>query len=107
MPVNKPSEIYKQNVRSLYKKFFRSFVNDEIISNEEKEDICFIIATILSNKYSFPNKTDKNRRFIAQYEKVNHKFSKSTYEKFFKINNISNIFEMFFKSGINESLFLK
>ena len=109
MPVNKPSEIYKQNVRSLYEKFFfRSFANDEIISNEEKEeDICFVIATILSNKYSFPNKTYKHRRFIAQFENVNHKFSKSAYEKFFRINNISNVFEMFLKSGINESLFLK
>ena len=108
IPANKPSDLYKQNVRSLYEKFFRSFTSDEIISNEEKEEeICFVIATILSNKYSFPNKTEKHRRFIAQFEDVYRKFSKSTYEKFLGINNISNVFEMFLKSGINESLFFK
>ena len=105
MPVNKPSDVYRKNVRSLYEKFFRSFASNQITSSEEtEEEICFIIATILSNKYSFPYKTDRHRRFISQFENVNHKFSKSTYERFLSINEISNVFEMFLKSGMVDKM---
>ena len=101
MPIYKPSELFKQNVKTFYEKYFKQFADNEISSNEENEkEILFIISTILTNKYSFPYKTDKDRKVMAQFESINQKFSKISYERFFILNNIPEIFNMFIKSGV-------
>ena len=101
MPIYKPSELFKQNVKNFYEKYFKQYADNEITSNEEDEkEILLILSTILTNKYSFPYKTDKDRKIMAQFESINQKFSKISYEKFFILNNISEIFNMFIKSGV-------
>ena len=101
MPIYKPSELFKQNVKSFYEKYFKQFADNEITSNEESEnEIWFIISTILTNKYSFPYKTDKDRKFMAQFESINQKFTKLSYERFLILSNISEVFDIFIKSGV-------
>ena len=101
MPIYRPSELFKQNVKTFYEKYFKQFVGNEITSNEKnEEEVCFIISTILTNKYSFPYKTDKHRKYMAQFESINQKFSKISYERFFILRNISEIFNILIESGI-------
>ena len=54
----------------------------------------------MTNKYSFPYKTDKNRKIMVQFESINQKFSKISYERFFNLSNISEVFDIFIKSGV-------
>ena len=60
---NKPSELFKEKVLSFYSKNFKSFEGDEIERNEVLQfGISSLLGIILTNKYSFPNKNDKDRK---------------------------------------------
>ena len=54
----------------------------------------------MTNKYSFPYKTDKDIKFMAQFESINQKFTKLSYERFLILSNISEVFDIFIKSGV-------
>ena len=102
---SKTSAEFKQNVKIFYEKYFRPFANEEITSNDViEEEVCFIISTILSKKYSFKYKSDKRQRFRSQFEKLNKAFSIDDYERFFFKNYVSDVFEMFVKSGVVDKM---
>ena len=87
------------------KKYFKPFANEKITSNDViEEEVCFIISIILSNKYSFKYKSDKRQRFRSQFEKLNKAFSVNDYERFFFKSYISDVFEMFVKSGVVDKM---
>ena len=61
----KAEEQYKVHVEEFYSKHFKKYVNQDSDQNEEmNKNVCFALSIFLSNKHTFPNKTDSNRRFI-------------------------------------------
>ena len=105
LPLYRPSKLFNEYIWSFYEKYFKPFVSDEITLNQQTEDeICFIVATILTNKYSFPSKTKKHRKFIDLFESIRSKFTKATYERFFRINNVPEVFNILLKSGLVDKI---
>ena len=98
---NKKSDNFKLLTKRFYEKYFKKHVNSEIDTiNVSEDEICFILSTLMTNKYSFGNKTDKHRRFISQFESIYQKFSKLSYQKFFDSEKISLVFKLLMDSGI-------
>ena len=96
---NKTSEFYRQSVIKFYEKHFQKYSDLEIAPYKDVGNIYFILALFLNTKYSFPYKSDKQRRFIIFFESICQKFSTCKYERFLMSNNISEIFALFLRSG--------
>ena len=98
---NKNSDSFKLLTKKFYEKYFKQYVDFEIDTiNVSEDEICFILSTLMTNKYSFAHKTDKHRKFISQFELIYHKFSKWSYQKFFDSEKISFVFKLLMDSGI-------
>ena len=63
-----------------------------------------MLATFLHNKFTFPNKTERQRKFITNFESIYKKFYKSGYEKLLSHYNVRLIFRLIKDSGILKSI---
>ena len=101
---NKSSELYKQYVVKFYDKYFKQYGSREITESIKWGNIYFILGLLLSNKYSFPNKSDKQRKLVTLFETVCNKYSKSDYHRFFRSENIWEMFLILLKSGFTDKM---
>ena len=97
----KTSEIFRQYVTRFYEKYFKQHLSTEIETNEEFDnEICVIISSMMTNKHSFPYKTDKHKKFINLFEEIYKRFCKFSYEKFFNLPKVVLVFKMLNESGV-------
>ena len=73
-------------VIEFYDTRFRDYANDKDIDNDEAHQKCaFIISVMISNKHSYPNKTETQRKFISHFESIFQRYSKKAYDRQFKV----------------------
>ena len=101
----KPEEQYRVHVEEFFSKHLKKYVSQNFGQNEEmSKNVCFALSIILSNKHTFPNKTDYERRFINLVNLAYERFAKSTYEKIFDKDYMREFFRIFRESGLMESM---
>ena len=100
----KPSELYRQYVIKFYDKYFKEYESREISDSSGWGNIYFILGLLISNKYSFPNKNDKQRKLVTLFKSVCYKYSKSVYHRFFLSENIWEMFLILLKSGFTDKM---
>ena len=98
------SELYRQYVVKFYDKYFKQHASHEVSETSNWDSIYFILGLLLSNKYSFPNKSNKQRKLISLFESVCHKYSKLVYQRFFLSENIWKMFLILLKSGFTDKM---
>ena len=100
----KISEKYRQFVIKFYDKYFKQYSCAKDVPIDETGNIYFIFGIFLSNKCSFPFKSDRQRKFKIFFESVCLKFSKARSQRFLLWENISEFFKMLLNSGFINSM---
>ena len=78
-----------------YWKDFKQFEGTEVANNRTLQtDVISLLGVILSNKYSFSDKKDRDRLILNLFNSVNKGFSKEKYQKLLTMRQTVELFRM-------------
>ena len=101
---NKTSQLYREYVIKFYDKYFKQYSSNEIAEAGCLSNIYFILGLLQSNKYSFPNKNNSQKKLSVLFDSICRSFSRIQYQNFFLSDNVSDTFQILLKSGFIEKM---
>ena len=76
------SELFKQKINEFYNKYFREWAKSQMNFNEkEQESLWFTLSVLITNKVSFPNKSDDMKKQLWLFRTMNKTFHSNWYYK--------------------------
>ena len=74
------SELFKQKINEFYSKYFREWAKSQMNFNEkEQESLWFTLSVLITNKVSFPNKSDDMKKQLWLFRAMNKTFHSNSY----------------------------
>ena len=70
------------------------------VSKNDQEYFCFLLGVLITNKVSFPSKTEEMKKQLYLFQFMLKKFCSASYPKFFSSKLIPEFFALMKSSGV-------